>query len=61
MLSLTLNNLKGTREETNKENACTGFIETKEYCCKLILFVQGKVAQLFALSMIIFLLANFSE
>ncbi|RZS11171.1 hypothetical protein BHM03_00042484, partial [Ensete ventricosum] len=38
MLSLTLNNLKGTRGETNKENTCTGFIETKEYYCKLICF-----------------------
>ncbi|XP_065029256.1 serine/threonine-protein kinase haspin homolog [Musa acuminata AAA Group] len=35
MLSLTLNNLKGTRGETNKENACTGFIETKDfYVCQ---------------------------
>ncbi|URD79776.1 serine threonine-protein kinase [Musa troglodytarum] len=35
MLSLTLNNLKGTRGETNKENACTGFIKTKDfYVCQ---------------------------
>ncbi|XP_074576235.1 serine/threonine-protein kinase haspin homolog [Curcuma longa] len=32
MLSLTLNSLRGRQKETNTKNACSGFIETKDFC-----------------------------
>lgn len=47
MLSLTLNSLRGRQKETNTKNACTGFIETKEYApislflCNMKLFVEA--------------------
>lgn len=35
LLSLTLNSLRGQHGEANSKNACTGFIETKEYVSRI--------------------------